>query len=351
MSDSNDTGKVIKSSSQRKRVQSILQLKYELSMSDRLNDDFDYFTKRLTNKEEIKNWLDSMGIANYDIINLAPSNLQNIVEKISEYQVNVYGNVNLSHKNLEFIPVKFYSIEGNFDISNNRLKTLLNSPIEIKGDFSCYQNELNDLLFSPLRVGGNYTCSYNKLKSLRGIIQVIDGNFDCSNNNLINLEGGPTSVKGNYFLSSNHNLIDLKGSPKTIKGDFDFSRCQVESLIRGPRAVFGNFDCSYNKLHTLENMPENIGGLFRCIKNDIKIYGFRALHTYYLSAQQNKKKLDLVIKQKNMFEELKPFYHKDVLYVRYNLKEGYDTLEDILEALFPETYKKSKGSHSKEYKY
>ena len=64
----------------------------------------------LKTKEQIKQWLDEMGVINY-VIN-------------KDLTVDVKGDVNLSYKNLKELPVQFGKVKGNFFCSNNQLKSL-----------------------------------------------------------------------------------------------------------------------------------------------------------------------------------------------------------------------------------
>ncbi len=97
------------------------------------------------------------------------------VYNISNYKINsdgsidVNGNVDLSHLNLNKIPIKFNIVKGYFKCSNNKLKTLENSPNEVvRGYFNCSWNRLSNLLHSPRYLDGFFYCSENTLKSLDG---------------------------------------------------------------------------------------------------------------------------------------------------------------------------------------
>ena len=106
---------------------------------------------KITNKEEIKNWLNKHGITNY-IIN--PNGV-----------VDVYGSVHLSMQGLEYIPIQFGVVDGDFIISFNKLKSLKGSPLWCN-NFNCSHNMLTSLEYAPEEVKNIFCCSNNLLKSL-----------------------------------------------------------------------------------------------------------------------------------------------------------------------------------------
>ena len=146
----------------------------------------------LRKKEDIKNWLDSNNVENYEIIE----------DEEYGYVVNVNDNVNLNHKGLESIDVKFNEINGNFLCSNNRLKTLEGCPKIVNGKFACIRNELKTLEYGPEVIGENYFCANNLLISLKGAPNIINGNFDCSNNLFKTLEYLPKKIGNLYIVNS-----------------------------------------------------------------------------------------------------------------------------------------------------
>lgn len=99
-----------------------------------------------------------------------------------DFSINVNGNVNLSNRNLNIIPIKFNIVCGDFICSDNILTNLKNSPIYLEG---------------------NYICSNNKLSTLHGCTSEIEGYFNCSDNNLKVLTYAPTYVKKNVYISDN----------------------------------------------------------------------------------------------------------------------------------------------------
>ena len=102
-------------------------------------------------KQQIINWLDKYDIKNYTLM---PDEQYGFV-------IDVNGSVDLSHKELINIPVKFN---------------------EVSGDFHCHINKLTSLEFSPQTVCGNFLCNHNKLTSLEFCPQTVSDSFDCHNN-------------------------------------------------------------------------------------------------------------------------------------------------------------------------
>ena len=82
-------------------------------------------------KEQIKQWLDEMGVINY-VIN-------------KDLTVDVKGSVNLSYKNLKELPVQFGKVGRSFDCYNNQLKSLKGAPQKVGRDFLCHNNQLKSV--------------------------------------------------------------------------------------------------------------------------------------------------------------------------------------------------------------
>lgn len=150
------------------------------------------------NKDNIKSWLDSMIIQKYTIND--------------DLTVDVENSVNLSFKNLIYIPIQFHYINGSFDCSNNKLISLKGTPNIIEHDFFCNINELTSLIYSPKKIGGNFDCSYNKITSLKGIPDIINENLFCYNNNLI-YDYIPKFIKKEFIHDGNKELGIHKDQP------------------------------------------------------------------------------------------------------------------------------------------
>lgn len=172
--------------------------------------------------------------------------------KIENYKINskgeidVDGNVTLSHKKLNNIPFKFN---------------------EVRGDFNCNDNNIKHLNNSPRIITGSFDCSRNKLKGLEGGPSVVIQNYACNNNNLYSLSGIPNELNALFCYSNN--LTSVKGCPKSLDCLFCF-RNQIETLKGGPTEIVSNYDCSSNKLRNLEGCPSIIGGYFNCANNEIE---------------------------------------------------------------------------------
>lgn len=101
-------------------------------------------------------------------------NLQYIIESINkdkeakyfedETGLIVIGNVDISDRRLEEIPVRFSVVTGSFNCSHNQLVSLNNCPRVIGKDFICDGNiHLKSLEGHPSAVGGLFSCKHNSL--------------------------------------------------------------------------------------------------------------------------------------------------------------------------------------------
>lgn len=194
--------------------------------------------------KEIEDWLDSFSISNYSVT--------------SNFQVNVYGSVNLKGKlKNKRLPVEFDLVDGYFDISDNGLVSLEGCPNHVTKDFNCSNNNLDILFGAPQKVG-DFNCSFNKLKDLSYAPKEVLGYFDCSNNELESIKGSPRTVKG-YFKCSNNKIISLRGGPKYVEGTFDCSGNYIETLYGGPITVAQDYICYWNRLKDLNSVADDIG--------------------------------------------------------------------------------------------
>jgi len=141
----------------------------------------------LTNRNDIKAWLDSMSIKHYTINDTGT--------------VTVDGDVNLYQCGLTHIPIRFRIVYGYFDCSTNYLKTLEGSPREVGGDFDCDYNVLKSLEYSPYEVGGSFSCRANHLKSLEYAPREIRDNFVCWGNGFETVPKCDTIINGYLYWS------------------------------------------------------------------------------------------------------------------------------------------------------
>ena len=107
--------------------------------------------KLLKNPKEIKSWLVSKGIHNYEIT--------------PEGEVNVNGGVALVSYNITTIPVQFGVVTGVFDCSYNKLTSLKGAPFKVGKAFVCLSNELTSLEHAPLEVVGGFYCNINHIST------------------------------------------------------------------------------------------------------------------------------------------------------------------------------------------
>jgi len=173
--------------------------------------------------------------------------------------VDVAGDVYLSSKGLNKLPLKFGKVTGNFE---------------------CDYNELTTLEGSPREVTGNFYCTYNKLTTLEGSPREVTGNFYCTDNQLTTLEFGPREVTGDFNCRYNK-LTTLEFGPREVTGDFNCRYNKLTSLEGGPQEVGGDFSCRNNQLITLEGGPISVGSDFYC--NDNPIYSVYKLFPNYKS--------------------------------------------------------------------
>lgn len=82
---------------------------------------------------------------------------------LTDFSVNVHGNVNISNKQLKFIPIIFNKVYGKFDCSSNKLKSLYGSPKIVDGDFSAEANDLSSLEYCPCSVKKIFNAGSNEL--------------------------------------------------------------------------------------------------------------------------------------------------------------------------------------------
>ena len=123
--------------------------------------------------------------------------------------IDVDGNVNLSQRSLNQLPLSFNKVTGYFLCIENELTTLKGSPKWVGGVFNCDYNELTSLEFSPEYVGGDFECYSNQLTNLVGSPKQIGRDFDCRNNeNLTNPKGASEKI-GSAFICNDTPLSSI----------------------------------------------------------------------------------------------------------------------------------------------
>jgi hypothetical protein len=181
-----------------------------------------------------------------------------------DLSIDVDGNVDLSHRGLNDIPLKFRRVSGDFSCEVNQLTNLLGSPISVGGNFECCENKLTNLIGSPNKVGGYFSCEVNQLTNLLGSPKEVGGIFYCYNNQLTSLEGSPNKVglslpNNKGFLSCHNNkLTSLEGIPQMRSGKIwcEFNNLKdVKGIKEGWR---GELEITDNPVYSIfELFPED----------------------------------------------------------------------------------------------
>ena len=86
------------------------------------------YLKRYENHEDIRIICQKCGIKNYTIN--------------ADGSIDVDGDVDLSYRKLEKLPLKFGNVGDYFYCNNNRLTSLEGCPKSVGGDFSCHDNNI-----------------------------------------------------------------------------------------------------------------------------------------------------------------------------------------------------------------
>jgi hypothetical protein len=139
-------------------------------------------------EQEIKDLCSEYGIINYQIRD--------------DMSIDVEGNVHISWRELEQLPLAFNEVDGYFKCEGNNLTTLKGCPKKVGGEFNCSWNRLTSLEYSPLIVEkGDFYCWENRhLTTLEGLENTYIGGvldvFYC--NKLYSLKGFPKKVDGFY---------------------------------------------------------------------------------------------------------------------------------------------------------
>jgi hypothetical protein len=144
---------------------------------------------------------------------------------IRHYTINADGSidvdddVNLEHKRLTQLPLRFGNVTGRFSCSMNILTTLEGSPHTVGDDYHCSINMLTSLEGSPTSVGGNFRCGHNGLTSLVGAPHSVGSNLYCSNNKLTSTYSGDTDIEASGIVRCNMNILpqQLKNNVHHIK--------------------------------------------------------------------------------------------------------------------------------------
>ena len=145
--------------------------------------------------------------------------------------IDVDGDVDLSGKNIDKLPLKFGKVTGSFYCNDNQLTSLEGCPSKVGDGFYCYYNQLTSLEGCPTEIGGGFYCSNNKLTSLEGSPSEVGGDFVCSDNQLTSLEGCPNRVGGDFVCYRNQ-LVDVKGFPLILGEDIGIEGNPVVEIFK-----------------------------------------------------------------------------------------------------------------------
>lgn len=218
----------------------------------------------LKTEDEITAWLKSMGVKKFVI-----------VEDGKNFKVDASGHVDLTKKNLSYIPVQFGVIDGSFSISNNpNLESLKGCPEEVTAKFSCAMNrKITSLEFGPKKVGGLYNIRQCSLTDLKGAPEEVGGNFNAFGNGLKSLVGGPKKIGADYAVYYN-NLVSLEGIPEYVGRTINLSKNKITKLDHFPKHIGGSIDLDANKLSSVKDVvaaiPKSISGTLNLSNNPFK---------------------------------------------------------------------------------
>jgi hypothetical protein len=142
---------------------------------------------------------------------------------------------------------KRYNIE-NYNINDDL-------SIDVDGDVFLSNKRLDKIPLKFGRVNGHFTCSINKLTSLEGCPKWVGDLFDCGINKLTSLEFCPEWVGGDFYCSNNY-LTSLEYLPKSIGGEYIYCRYNnnIWSFIGIPDNFRGEFDCINNPIWNIWNL-------------------------------------------------------------------------------------------------
>jgi hypothetical protein len=117
-------------------------------------------------------------------------------------------------------------VDGKVDISNKDLKYLPLKFGRVSGSFYCDNNKLTSLEFCPYWVGGHFHCNDNKLTSLEFCPKFVNNRtFFCYNNRLITLKHLPDNLEYIYF--NNNKIWSFKGIPDSFRGEL---KCRLNPI-------------------------------------------------------------------------------------------------------------------------
>lgn len=175
--------------------------------------------------------------------------------RADDLSVDVNGDVDISVKNLEYIPVNFNNIGGNFNCSHNSLTSLEGSPTKAQS-IHCAHNMITTLSHCS-RIVTFINCSHNKLETLEGTPDSIKQLF-CGNNLLTTLRHCPQGISQLHCENNLLTTVDL--NPKiTTLSTLNISHNQIHTLKRFDIKI-GTYVLFFNNLISMKetiNLCEN----------------------------------------------------------------------------------------------
>ena len=128
--------------------------------------------------------------------------------------IDVDGDVDLSERNLNKLPLKFRNVSGDFSCHNNNLTTLEGAPQSVGGDFYCDRNKLTTLEGAPKSVSDYFWCRGNPFQVIEKMFP--DGKDFFNANNEWEFFAGGNKIRKLRFKEA---LLDYNIElPKSISG-------------------------------------------------------------------------------------------------------------------------------------
>ena len=137
--------------------------------------------------------------------------------KITNYEirpdgsVNVFGNVDISGRDLTKLPCVFHAVSGSFRCNSNELTSLEGAPREVGGVFDCGHNQLTSLERGPQYVGDSFSCSGNELNSLEGAPKEVGGDFHHGGSRWYTVRGQWVAGPKNFTEAEVRAVCNVKG--------------------------------------------------------------------------------------------------------------------------------------------
>ncbi len=269
-------------------------------------------TKIELNGQARQKYLENMNSWLQNIANLKPSiNNQPGYTINNDLTIDVKGTIDLTGKDIRYLPYKFNKITNDFLISGCNLESLNNSPNEVGGKFQCCNNHLTSLEgIENMKVKGNFEYIFYPAWSLPAILvnDHIDGNPGIfTSQDITNTGCQVEGIVRGYSLQQkqkqkdkiknwidsvlrvwsyiiNEDLtIDITGDVNLenvnikyfpykfnrIRGNFYANNCNLKSLKNTPYNVEGDFCVNGNFLIDFEYSPKFVWD-YQCLNNQIK---------------------------------------------------------------------------------